>query len=153
MKYHPYHLVSQSPWPIVASLSTLVFTVSAVCWFHNYNNGDIMMLTGLALIITSMVIWWRDVIREATFEGQHTLEVQRGLKEGMILFIVSEGMLFFAFFWAYFHSSLAPSVELGAIWPPTGITVLNPWHVPLLNTAILLCSGIVCQKWVFRRNI
>jgi cytochrome c oxidase subunit 3 len=72
----------------------------------------------------------------------HTKAVQRGLKMGVVLFIVSEVMFFFAFFWAYFHSSLAPAIEIGSIWPPVGITVFSPWGVPLLNTLILLLSGV-----------
>lgn len=99
------------------------------------------MFFGLVLVVLLMIIWWRDVIREATFEGHHTLVVQKGLRYGMLLFIVSEIMFFFAFFWAFFHSSLAPTIEIGSIWPPEGIHPFNPKEIPLLNTIILLTSG------------
>jgi len=88
-----------------------------------------------------MGIWWRDVVREGTFEGHHTSYVRKGIKFGMILFIVSEVMFFFAFFWAFFTSSLNPTVEIGCVWPPKGIIAINPWHIPLLNTFVLITSG------------
>jgi len=88
-----------------------------------------------------MAVWFRDVIREGTYLGYHTVAVQHGLRYGMLLFILSEVCFFAGFFWAFYHSSLAATVEIGGVWPPPGIEVLNPWDVPLLNTLILLLSG------------
>nr|YP_010443042.1 cytochrome c oxidase subunit III [Araeosoma owstoni]UTD49292.1 cytochrome c oxidase subunit III [Araeosoma owstoni] len=137
---HPYHLVDQSPWPLTGAISALMMTSGLVLWFHT--NSILLFLSGLFLLIITMINWWRDVVREATFQGAHTTIVENGLRYGMILFITSEVCFFFAFFWAFFHSSLAPSVEIGVTWPPTGINPLNPFLIPLLNTAVLLSSGV-----------
>lgn len=138
---HPYHLVDPSPWPIFASFAAFLTTTGAVLYMHAYAGGGLMLSFGFTMILYSMFVWWRDIIREATFEGHHTQKVQLGLRYGVILFIVSEVMFFVAFFWAFFHSSLAPTIEIGAVWPPKGIEVLDPWKIPFLNTVILLSSG------------
>ena len=138
---HPFHLVDPSPWPFLASFAALLTTFGGVIYMHGYMGGDSLALTGFFMILYTMFVWWRDVIRESTYQGHHTSTVQAGLKSGMILFIVSEIMFFLAFFWAFFHSSLAPTIEIGAVWPPKGIDVLNPWEIPFLNTLILLTSG------------
>lgn len=138
---HPYHLVDPSPWPLVLSISCLVTALGAATFMHSFQNAGATLVAGLAMVISGMSVWWRDVIREATFNGYHTKTVQHGLRYGMILFIVSEVMFFLAFFWAFFHSSLSPTIEIGSVWPPVNINVFNPWGVPLLNTFILLLSG------------
>lgn len=138
---HAFHLVDPSPWPISGSLGALATTVGGVMYMHAYQGGARLLTLGLLFLLYTMFVWWRDVLRESTFEGHHTKVVQLGLRVGFLLFIVSEIMFFFAFFWAFFHSSLAPTVEIGGIWPPRGISVLDPWEIPFLNTLILLSSG------------
>lgn len=138
---HPFHLVDPSPWPFLASLAAFLTTLGGVLYMHAYTNSQFILIVGLLLLISIMFIWWRDVIRESTYEGHHTGIVQQGLRYGIILFIISEIFFFFAFFWAFFHSSLAPTIEIGSMWPPKGIIVLNPWEIPSLNTLILLLSG------------
>ena len=138
---HSYHLVDPSPWPIIASLGALMFTVGMVLFMHRFLGGGWLVITGLSTILYVMFTWWRDIIREATFEEQHTAVVQRGLRLGMILFIISEIMFFFAFFWAFFHSSLAPTFNIGGVWPPQAIQVIQTSGIPLTNTFFLLSSG------------
>nr|ANJ70370.1 cytochrome c oxidase subunit 3 [Contacyphon variabilis] len=140
MSNHTFHLVNYSPWPLTGAIGTMTLVSGLVKWFHQYNPNLLML--GVLITILTMYQWWRDITREGTFQGLHTFKVTIGLRWGMILFITSEVFFFISFFWGFFHSSLAPTIELGAMWPPKSIIPFNPLEIPLLNTLILLSSGI-----------
>nr|YP_054475.1 cytochrome c oxidase subunit III [Podura aquatica]AAT69337.1 cytochrome c oxidase subunit 3 [Podura aquatica] len=137
---HSFHMVDQSPWPLFASLSAMALTSGMVLWFNSSNPQ--LMLLGVTTMMFTNYQWWRDVSRESTYQGLHTIKVMMGMRWGMILFITSEVLFFFSFFWAFFHSSLSPSMEIGLSWPPMGVQAFEPTQVPLLNTIILLASGV-----------
>nr|WRQ18282.1 cytochrome c oxidase subunit 3 [Onukigallia sp.] len=140
MNNHPFHLVDKSPWPITGSLGIMTMTSGMIMWFHLLN--PMLMEIGVMISILTMIQWWRDVVRESTFQGLHTKKVIQSMKIGMIMFILSEILFFTSFFWAFLHSSLSPTMEIGMVWPPLGIKPFNPMNIPMLNTMILLSSGI-----------
>lgn len=137
---HPYHLVDYSPWPLTGAFGAIIIVTGLLKWFHQYNIN--LLIIGTLVTLLTIIQWWRDITREGTFQGLHTYVVTIGLRWGIILFITSEVFFFISFFWRFFHRSLSPAVELGNIWPPIGIQPFNPLQIPLLNTLILLTSGI-----------
>jgi cytochrome c oxidase subunit III len=146
---HDYHLVNPSPWPAIGSVSAFVAAVGLILWMHQMvTYAPLIMGAGVIGIAYTMFGWWRDVIHEAE-TGDHTRVVQISHRYGMILFIASEVMFFVAWFWAYFNTALFPDelrdvariAYTGGVWPPKGVETFDPWHLPLLNTLILLTSG------------
>jgi cytochrome c oxidase subunit 3 len=157
-KQHDYHLVDPSPWPVVASLGALFMAIGGIALMRSLKSEQLVLFglgvspwlfgLGLAVVLFTMFAWWRDVVREA-HSGYHTRVVALHLRYGMIMFIASEVMFFVAWFWAYFDASLFTHEAIQyerfnltkGVWPPAGIQTFDPWHLPLLNTLILLTSG------------
>jgi len=150
VKHHDYHLVEPSPWPAVGSVSAFIMAVGAICWMHSlFPGAGYVLILGAVGVLYTMLMWWRYVVREANDQGHHSRVVQLSHRYGMILFIASEVMFFVAWFWSYFNTALFPhevkqvvrETFIGGVWPPKGIETFDPWHLPLLNTLILLTSG------------
>jgi heme/copper-type cytochrome/quinol oxidase subunit 3 len=99
------------------------------------------ILVPFTFLLLIIVFWFNEIL---FFEASlyHTNIVKRNLKFGFFGFLLSEIMLFFRLFWAFFHRSLSPRIEIGCRWPPVGIQKILRWGIPLLNTIILLNSGI-----------
>jgi cytochrome c oxidase subunit 3 len=136
---HQYHLVDPSPWPFIGAFCAGALAVGGVLYMHGH--GSLLLIVGFVAVLAMMAAWWRDVIKEATFQGHHSPVVQIGMRYGMALFIASEVMFFAAFFWAFFDASLFPKPATGGVWPPKGIHPFDPFELPFLNTMILLLSG------------
>jgi len=135
---HSYHLVEPSPWPAVGAMAGFITAIGAIMYMHEMNFGGLIMTVGFLSILFTMFMWWRDVIKEAEYQGHHTPIVQLGMRYGMILFIASEVMFFLAFFWAFFDASLYPDT---GVWPPADVEPFPAFDLPLINTMILLLSG------------
>nr|YP_010029341.1 cytochrome c oxidase subunit III [Aphis spiraecola]QOU10376.1 cytochrome c oxidase subunit III [Aphis spiraecola] len=135
----PYFILNLSPWPILMALNIFNLMISNIM-IMNFKLNLMSMINFLMVMLISM-LWWRDVIRESTFQGNHNFFIMNLIKLSMILFIISEMFLFISFFWNFLHNSLAPSIELGLNWPPKNIMFFNPLLIPLLNTIILLTSS------------
>lgn len=143
-KRHFFHIVDPSPWAYCVSvgLFSLLTSFSSrfndpTDWMNNY-----YLLFSLIFIIISVVGWFCVIVDEATFKGHHTMVVRHGLILGFKLFIVSEIMLLFGFFWAFFHAALSPSMEVGFLIPATGVKTIPYSGVPFYNTLLLCCSGL-----------
>ena len=144
-KNHDYHILPPSIWPFLGALGGFIMLFGAVMWLHDVT--PYMFFIGLALVLYVMYAWWSDVIHEGQ-TGDHTPVVRIGLRYGFILFIMSEVMFFAAWFWNFFKNALYPLSDnyptVDGVWPPAGIETFDPWHLPLINTLILLCSGAAC---------
>ena len=141
MKNHPFHLVDHRPWPATGAIGSLLFVSGLVRWMHGFETYLLLSKIGLVIIALTIRQWWRDVRREATMLGKHTRQVELGLRMGMLLFIVSEICFFGSFFWAYFHSRLGPRRIVCGDCNSYTVRTINPFHVPLLNTLLLLGRG------------
>jgi cytochrome c oxidase subunit 3 len=151
---HDYHLVNPSPWPLVGAIAATVMALGGVTWLKGMfglpAHTSWLFFAGLAGVLFTMAVWWRDVVIEAN-EGDHTPVVSIGLRYGMILFIASEVMFFVAWFWIFFEMALFHHVRTlsalddvktaWATWPPKGIETVAPFQLPLVNTLTLLLSG------------
>lgn len=148
MKNHPYHLVDPSPWPIVTAFALLFLTLGGTLFMHEVPFGGVLLTISVVSVTYCAYSWWREVVKEAIIDKAHTNAVRHGLRIAMGLFILSELMFFFVFFWSYFKAFLAPEGILDGVWvvaegawPPEGIVTFDPWSIPFTNTLILLLSG------------
>lgn len=141
IRVHKFHILPADSNAISTSISLYTVVLSILYALAGGEYAGSVIMWNLFGLLSSVYFWWSCVIREGKDFKLHTLEVVRGLRLGFILFIVSEIMLFFSFFWAFFHSSLSPVDSIGCMWPPFGHEVINPWKLPYVNTLLLLTSG------------
>ena len=139
---HPYHLVDPSIWPLCGGVAAMLTFAGIILAAHLH---FYYLLAGALLFDGSiMYVWWRDMVREARTPGLHQIVMQVGMRYGMALFITSEVMFFVSFFWNYFNYFFFPDkmgTAFPAVWPPQGITTIDPFAIPLFNTMVLLLSG------------
>nr|BCO38840.1 cytochrome c oxidase subunit III [Vargula hilgendorfii] len=136
--YQPYHIVDQSPWPLLTGMCVLMTVSGLIAMFHL--NSPLLFFASLLLLIGCVWRWAIDICDESSL-GFHTKPVQSNMITGFIMFILSEIALFASFFWAFFTSALVPTPEIGLTWPPQGIHIPSPSGAPLLGTLLLLSSG------------
>lgn len=136
---HPYHMVQPSPWPFLISINLLFFMIGFASLLAGLKLSNITYICCLSMVILILSLWLYDILTESLLLGEHSYVVSKGLISGFLLFILTEIMLFFSLFWAYFDSALNPT---NCIWPPVGINLINPWAIPLLNTMLLFYSGV-----------
>ncbi|WP_313320922.1 cytochrome c oxidase subunit 3 [Stenotrophomonas sp.] len=160
-----YFVPSSSKWPFVGSIAMLVMMVGVASWLNDASWGRWTFFTGVAMLVFTLFLWFGDVIRESV-GGNYNRQVDGSFRMGMIWFIFSEVMFFAAFFGALFYTRNMGLQWLGgeghgvltneylwdgysAAWPTNGpadiggaFQTIPAWGLPLINTLILLTSGV-----------
>lgn len=139
-KNHYYFFLSASPWPLVSSLSSIFLFLSIYIFFKS--GFFYPLLVSFLVIFLVSYQWWRDLSVEYLFDGLNSISLESCLKNSIILFITSEVLFFVSFFWSYFHYIFSDCIELGWHWSSFGILMFDYSNVPLVNTLILLTSGL-----------
>lgn len=161
-----YYVPHHSRWPFLGSIALFITMIGIASWFSELGTwGKPAFFFGLALIVGVLFGWFSDVVRESV-RGNYNKQVDTSFRMGMIWFIFSEVMFFGAFFGALFYARQLAMPWLGgegdgvmtnallwpqfsAAWPSNGpgaiggvYQTIPAWGLPLLNTLILLTSGM-----------
>jgi len=149
-KNHDYHILPPSIWPLMAAAGAFIMLFGLVLMISPQLSTDSpwhqpwMFLIGTVMVLYVMFAWWSEMVAESQ-AGDHTPVVRIGLRYGFIMFIMSEVMFFVAWFWTFFKHRMYPmgpdSPSIDGVWPFPGVETFDPWHLPLINTLILLLSG------------
>lgn len=139
VKNHDYHILPPSIWPFIGGCGAFVMLFGAVLWMQGM--GPYLFGAGFIAILFVMYAWWADVISESQ-DGDHTPVVRIGLRYGFIFFIMSEVMFFAAWFWSFFKHNMYPmETYSGTEYIAPEIVAVDAFHLPLINTLVLLLSG------------
>ncbi|MBS0213606.1 MAG: cytochrome c oxidase subunit 3 [Proteobacteria bacterium] len=160
-----YFVPHGSRWPIFGSVAMFTTMFGAANWVNDLEWGKPIFFTGLVLMVGTLFGWFGDVIRES-LRKYYNSQVDISFRMGMLWFIFSEVMFFAAFFGALFyarnfsvpwlggagHGGMTNDVlwsQYSAAWPTNGpgnvggaFETMSAWGIPLLNTMILLTSGM-----------